>query len=47
MEYAGKRVCESDWSVYRVIALAVASLQVSRWVYLALVSSAITADYWK
>lgn len=47
MEYAGERVCESDWSVYWVIALGFVSLQVSRWVYLALVSSAITADYWK
>lgn len=33
-----QRVCESDWSVRWVIALGFASLQVSKWVYLALVS---------
>ncbi len=35
-------VCDSDWSIYRVIALPS-----SGWVYLALESSTITEDDWK
>jgi len=39
-----ERVCDSDWSIYWVIALGFVSFHISGWVYLALISSTITED---
>lgn len=44
IEYVKENVCDSDWSIYWVIALGFVSLHISGWVYLALISSAITED---
>lgn len=47
IEYVKENVCDSDWSIYWVIALGFVSLHISGWVYLALKSSTITEDDWK
>lgn len=44
IEYVKENVCDSDWSIYWVIALGFVPLRISGWVYLALISSAITED---